>query len=84
MFLHRSFFAQAMIDDPVNPLRSQYAPSFLATYRSASHILKSIREQYSILPLMMARFWPPWTYAFSAAVSGVAINSFLLEAKCVY
>ncbi|KAH8115272.1 hypothetical protein DFH11DRAFT_1588312 [Phellopilus nigrolimitatus] len=66
--LHRSFFAQAMIDDPVNPLRSQYAPSFLATYRSALHILKSIREEFGLLPELSARFWSPWTYAFSSAV----------------
>ncbi|KAI5123792.1 hypothetical protein M0805_009087 [Coniferiporia weirii] len=66
--LHRGFFAQAMIDDPVNPLRSQYAPSFLATYRSASHILKSIREEFEVLPELSARFWPPWTFAFSSAV----------------
>ncbi|THH07873.1 hypothetical protein EW145_g3096 [Phellinidium pouzarii] len=63
-----SFFAQAMIDDPVNPLRSQYAPSFLATYRCASHILKSIREEFDLLPELSARFWPPWTFAFSSAV----------------
>ncbi|KAL5504658.1 hypothetical protein ACEPAH_7321 [Sanghuangporus vaninii] len=68
MNLHRSFFAQAMIDDPVNPLRSQYAPSFLATYRTAAHILKTIREQFEIIPEFASRFWMPWTYAFSSAV----------------
>lgn len=68
LFLHRSFFAQAMVDDPMNPLRSQYAPSFLATYRSAMHVLKSIREEFEIVPALCARFWMPWTYAFSSAV----------------
>ena len=57
-----------MIDDPVNPLRSQYAPSFLATYRSASHILKTISEEFEILPELCARFWSTWTFAFSSAV----------------
>ncbi|KAG6884242.1 hypothetical protein C0993_012834, partial [Termitomyces sp. T159_Od127] len=41
MYLHRSFFAQAIIEHPVNPLKSTYAPSFLAAYRAASTILKS-------------------------------------------
>ncbi|EJD08116.1 uncharacterized protein FOMMEDRAFT_131048 [Fomitiporia mediterranea MF3/22] len=66
--LHKGFFAQAMIDDPVNPLRSQYAPSFLATYRCSSHILKSIRDEFDTIPTLCARFWMPWTYAFSSAV----------------
>ena len=67
--LHRGFFAQAMTDDPVNPLRSQYGPSFLATYRSATHILKTIREEFELVPQLSARYWMPWTYAFSSAVS---------------
>ncbi|KAG6813503.1 hypothetical protein H0H92_010528 [Tricholoma furcatifolium] len=33
LYIHRSFFAQAMLDHPANPLRSPYAPSFLAAYR---------------------------------------------------
>lgn len=57
-----------MMDDPVNPLRSQYAPSFLASYRCASHILKTIREEFEILPELCARFWSTWTFAFSSAV----------------
>ncbi|KLO11085.1 hypothetical protein SCHPADRAFT_921876 [Schizopora paradoxa] len=68
LYIHRSFFAQAMIDDPVNPLRSQYAPSFLATYRSSAHILKCIREEFELLPELSSRFWSGWTFAFSAAV----------------
>ena len=61
-----------MIDSPADPLRSQYAPSFLATYRSAQHILKSISEQFQVLPDLCARFWSTWTYAFSSAVSTAA------------
>ncbi|TFK67014.1 hypothetical protein BDN72DRAFT_961339 [Pluteus cervinus] len=68
MYIHRSFFAQAIIDSPVNPLKSAYAPSFLAAYRASSTILKSIREQFVIWPNTSARFWTMWTFAFSAAV----------------
>ncbi|CDO70135.1 hypothetical protein BN946_scf184783.g19 [Trametes cinnabarina] len=68
LFLHRSFFAQAIIDCPRNPLRSAYAHSFLAAYRSSCTILKVIKEQFSLFPSMCARFWVIWTFAFSSAV----------------
>ncbi|RDB19140.1 putative transcriptional regulatory protein C1F7.11c [Hypsizygus marmoreus] len=68
MYLHRSFFAQAIIEHPENPLKSAYAPSFLAAYRASSTILKSIREQFNMWPNSCARFWTMWTFAFSAAV----------------
>ncbi|TCD68014.1 hypothetical protein EIP91_011625 [Steccherinum ochraceum] len=66
--IHRAFFAQAIIDCPDNPLRSQYAPSFLASYRASCTILKAISDQFALLPTLCARFWVTWTYAFSAAV----------------
>ena len=66
--IHRAFFAQSIIDCPDNPLRSQYAPSFLASYRASCTILKAINDQFSLLPTLCARFWVIWTYAFSAAV----------------
>ncbi|KAH9851966.1 hypothetical protein C2E23DRAFT_828394 [Lenzites betulinus] len=68
LFLHRSFFAQAIIDCPRNPLRSAYAHSFLAAYRASGTILKVIREQFTLYPGMCARFWVIWTFAFSSAV----------------
>ncbi|KAI0741386.1 fungal-specific transcription factor domain-containing protein [Daedaleopsis nitida] len=68
LFLHRSFFAQSIIDCPRNPLRSAYAPSFLAAYRSSSTILKVVRDQFALFPEMCARFWVIWTFAFSSAV----------------
>ncbi|KAL7280662.1 hypothetical protein ACG7TL_005601 [Trametes sanguinea] len=68
LFLHRSFFAQAIIDCPRNPLRSAYAHSFLAAYRSSGTILKVVKEQFSLFPSICARFWVIWTFAFSSAV----------------
>ncbi|KAF8798672.1 hypothetical protein BYT27DRAFT_7203268 [Phlegmacium glaucopus] len=68
MYIHRSFFAQAIIEQPINPLRSTYAPSFLAAYRASSTILKSIRDQFNMWPNSCSRFWTMWTSAFSAAV----------------
>ncbi|KAJ7054174.1 fungal-specific transcription factor domain-containing protein [Mycena amicta] len=68
MYIHRSFFAQAIIEQPVNPLKSTYAPSFLAAYRASATILKSVRDQFAVMPNACARFWTMWTFAFSAAV----------------
>ncbi|KAJ3848820.1 fungal-specific transcription factor domain-containing protein, partial [Lentinula lateritia] len=68
MYIHRSFFAQAIIDQPTNPLKSVYAPSFLAAYRASAAILKSVREQFILWPNSCARFWTMWTFAFTAAV----------------
>ncbi|KAJ7722887.1 fungal-specific transcription factor domain-containing protein [Mycena maculata] len=68
MYIHRSFFAQAIIEQPVNPLKSTYAPSFLASYRASATVLKSVREQFTAMPNPCARYWIMWTFAFSAAV----------------
>ncbi|EKM81408.1 hypothetical protein AGABI1DRAFT_125799 [Agaricus bisporus var. burnettii JB137-S8] len=68
MYMHRSFFAQAMIEQPLNPLKSAYAPSFTAAYRAALTILKSIDEQFNLFPNSCSRFWTMWTFAFTAAV----------------
>ncbi|KAF9493817.1 hypothetical protein BDN71DRAFT_1590785 [Pleurotus eryngii] len=68
LYIHRSFFAQAIIDQPINPLKSAYAYSFLAAYRASSTILKSVKEQFRTWPAASACFWSMWTFAFSAAV----------------
>ncbi|EMD39104.1 hypothetical protein CERSUDRAFT_112798 [Gelatoporia subvermispora B] len=68
LYIHRSFFVQAIINCPENPLRSPYAPSFLAAYRASSIILKMIREQFAANPDVATRFWANWTFSFSAAV----------------
>ncbi|KZT04988.1 uncharacterized protein LAESUDRAFT_727563 [Laetiporus sulphureus 93-53] len=68
LYVHRTFFAQALVDHPTDPLRSQYAPSFLAGYRSACALLGTIREQFALFPVQIARFWVLWTHAFSASV----------------
>ncbi|KAG2110104.1 hypothetical protein DEU56DRAFT_905607 [Suillus clintonianus] len=57
-----NFFAQAIIENPVNPLKSAYAPSFLAAYRA------SIQQAFQEYPSQCARFWTVWTFAFSAAI----------------
>ncbi|KAG1738523.1 fungal-specific transcription factor domain-containing protein [Suillus lakei] len=68
LYIHRSFFAQAIIENPVNPLKSAYAPSFLAAYRASQTILRTIQQAFNEYPSLCARFWTVWTFAFSAAI----------------
>ncbi|KAF6762713.1 fungal-specific transcription factor domain-containing protein [Ephemerocybe angulata] len=68
LYIHRSFFAQAMLDHPSNPLRSPYAPSFLAAYRCASGVIKSCLNHFDRFPDLCGRWWGVWTHLFSAAV----------------
>ena len=68
LYIHRSFFAQAVMENPDNPLKSRYAPSFLAAYRASSTILRTIGAQYTRFPDLCARTWTIWMYGFSAAV----------------
>ncbi|KAM5534515.1 hypothetical protein V8D89_011847 [Ganoderma adspersum] len=66
--IHRTFFAQALLDHPMNPLSSPYAPSFLAANRCASILLRSFLHHWNRSPEICSRFWGMWTHAFSAAV----------------
>ncbi|KAG2146729.1 fungal-specific transcription factor domain-containing protein [Suillus clintonianus] len=68
LFIHRSFFAQALLDFPTNPLRSPYAPSFLAAYRCASATIKTTLLNFQMFPELYMRWWPIWSHLLSAAV----------------
>ena len=52
----------------MNLLRSQYAPLFLAAWRTSAHILKGVKEQFAAIPELSACFWSPWTFTLSSAV----------------
>ncbi|KZP20104.1 hypothetical protein FIBSPDRAFT_932524 [Athelia psychrophila] len=68
LFIHRSFFAQALLDHPENPLRSPYATSILATYRAASFVINSMVKHLERYPELFMRWWYVWTELFSAAI----------------
>ncbi|KAG7095619.1 hypothetical protein E1B28_006343 [Marasmius oreades] len=68
LYIHRCFFTHAIRSNPSDPIKSQYAPSFLAGYRSACDLLGSVRKQFSLFPKQIARFWVLWTHAFSATI----------------
>ncbi|KAF9269469.1 hypothetical protein L218DRAFT_1072308 [Marasmius fiardii PR-910] len=68
LYIHRCFFTHAIRSNPSDPIKSQYAPSFLAGYRSACDLLGSVKKQFSLFPKQIARFWVLWTHAFSATI----------------
>ncbi|TFK25407.1 hypothetical protein FA15DRAFT_668474 [Coprinopsis marcescibilis] len=68
LYIHRCFFAHALSNNTSDPIKSQYAPSFLAGYRSACTIVNSVKQQFTLFPAQIARFWVLWTHAFSASV----------------
>lgn len=69
LVIHRNFFAKAILEHPTNPLESPFASSFLSACRSATSILKLVREQYERQPERLLRLWIVWGHAMSAVVS---------------
>ncbi|KAF7979231.1 hypothetical protein HWV62_43194 [Athelia sp. TMB] len=68
LFIHKCFFAQALLNHPENPLRSVYATSFLAAYRAASAIIRTAASHVSCFPVLLLRWVPIWGQLFSAAI----------------
>ena len=81
LYIHRSFFASALIDHPADPMRSQYAPSFLAGYRSATALLGTVRDQFALYPQKIARYWIIWGHAFSACVSYLIVVALVVASS---
>lgn len=68
MYIHRNFFAKAVLDFPDNPMRSPFAKSFLATYRSASYVIRLMREHIQTVYLNILRIWHAWALSLSCGV----------------
>ncbi|KIK09061.1 hypothetical protein K443DRAFT_672096 [Laccaria amethystina LaAM-08-1] len=68
LYIHRSYFVQAIRQDPDNPLRHKYAPSVLATYRSACRLISSLKGLYPIHPRISSYCWYFWSGIFSACI----------------
>ncbi|KAF5392896.1 hypothetical protein D9757_000804 [Collybiopsis confluens] len=68
LYLHRGFFTQAMSEYPSNPLFSPYRKSVITAYESACAVLDDTRLQFQKKPVLCARIWRIWSFAFAAAV----------------
>lgn len=74
IYIHRCFFAEAVSNNPTDPMQSQFAPSFLAGYHSACEIVSNLRIQFDLFPAQVARFWVLWTHAFSSSVGAFRLS----------
>ncbi|THH33361.1 hypothetical protein EUX98_g851 [Antrodiella citrinella] len=68
LYLHRSFFAIALRDDPVNPLSHKFSPSVVASYRSARRMCVALRGLYLVHAEPLGRFWYFWSCIFSSCI----------------
>ncbi|KAH8825486.1 hypothetical protein DL96DRAFT_1608970 [Flagelloscypha sp. PMI_526] len=75
--IHRTHLTKALQDASGNPLKSRYAPSFLASYRAASWIIKSFHAAQKQFPVLFPRFWHPWTSVLTAVMvlGSIAIHA---------
>src|SRR5258708_1312167 len=67
--MHRGFFAQALEDNPVDPLGSRYSQSVLAAYSSACTFIGLIESLFKQQPVLTERMWFLFTHVFSCSVS---------------
>ncbi|TDL18162.1 hypothetical protein BD410DRAFT_900946 [Rickenella mellea] len=66
--IHRNYFAKAILECPNDPLSSQYASSFLATYRASMAVIRSVREHFNMCPDYWVRVFIIWSYMFSSMI----------------
>ncbi|KAL5485157.1 hypothetical protein ACEPAI_7799 [Sanghuangporus weigelae] len=75
MYIHRNFFARAILDFPDSPMRSPFAASFLATYRSACNVMRVCRENMHLTYLTILRVWHVWSLCLTSGVIAGAVAS---------
>ncbi|KZP23738.1 hypothetical protein FIBSPDRAFT_951653 [Athelia psychrophila] len=66
--IHRSYFAQAMREEPVDIFQHKLAPSVRAAYKSATQIVSGMRGLYLAHPQVAHDQWWLWTSLFSACI----------------
>ncbi|KAF7985883.1 hypothetical protein HWV62_43760 [Athelia sp. TMB] len=68
VYLHKSYFARALLDHPTNPLCSPYATSFLAVARCSSAVIQNGSHYTQKFPEICMRWDALWNQLFSAAM----------------
>jgi hypothetical protein len=68
LYIHRSYFAQALQQKPDNPLHHKYAASVMATYRAATRLIASLRSLYAVHQSPTGHCWYFWSGIFSSCV----------------
>ncbi|KZP14746.1 hypothetical protein FIBSPDRAFT_921339 [Athelia psychrophila] len=73
LYIHRSYFARAIHEEPLNPLKHKYGPSVMASYRSAYRMISGLRDLYDHGPEIAKQQRYFWSSLFSACVSFAAL-----------
>lgn len=66
--LHRCYFAQALQDQPNDLLKHKYAPSVMATYRSAWRLIQCLTKSTKHTTHVLQRHSYSWSQGLSAAI----------------
>lgn len=72
--LHRTYFAQALHEQPHDLLKHRYGPSVVATYRSAWRLIEGLKLPSRKSPNLLSRYSLAWSQVLSAAVSSYFHN----------
>ncbi|KAF8843214.1 hypothetical protein BDN67DRAFT_964572 [Paxillus ammoniavirescens] len=67
--LHRNFFTEALSDCDAFSYRHKFAPSVVASYLSAGHLIATLKALEEREPQLSKRFMCFWFNAFSGAVA---------------
>jgi hypothetical protein len=71
LLLHKPAIAAALLENPANPLSTEFAPSLLSANRCASFLTHTLVGRFEKQPEPYHCFWFPWVQGFCVAmVSG--------------
>jgi hypothetical protein len=68
LYLHRAFFARALIQNPDDPFKSEYSYSVHAVLRNARVIIYWLNAAVRRAPALCARMHYMWSIGLTAAV----------------
>ncbi|WVR05539.1 hypothetical protein IAU60_002557 [Kwoniella sp. DSM 27419] len=66
--LYRPYFMRALIENPTDPLRSEFGQAYLSVVERSNVIIQIVCRLYAIHPSVTARHWWCWYHAFNSAV----------------
>ncbi|KZP18904.1 hypothetical protein FIBSPDRAFT_1045841 [Athelia psychrophila] len=73
LYIHRNYFAQAIREEPLDPLKHKYGPSVMASYRSAYRMICGMTDLYTLHPEATSKHEFSWASVFSACVVFAAL-----------
>ncbi|KZP26960.1 hypothetical protein FIBSPDRAFT_948931 [Athelia psychrophila] len=66
--IHRSYFAQAVREEPLDLLKHKMAPSVRAAYKSAAQLVSGMRDLHQAHPQVTYEQWWLWPSLYSACI----------------